>query len=113
MRGAREPAPGYRRWRLLRAPGAGVASRRVWRALARDRPGTRAVPRVRHPPAGAAAPGADIMSRDGVLRILVLLLVAAAALWFVTATEWAEVDVAQPAKGEAAKNRLYAMQSVL
>jgi hypothetical protein len=53
------------------------------------------------------------VSRETLLRIAALLLAAAALAWFVTATEWAEVDVAQPAKGEAAKNRLYATQSVL
>ncbi|MGZ5193797.1 MAG: DUF4350 domain-containing protein [Ramlibacter sp.] len=53
------------------------------------------------------------MSREAIIRIVALLLAAAAMAWFVTATEWAEVDVTQPAKGEAAKNRLYATQSVL
>jgi hypothetical protein len=53
------------------------------------------------------------MSRDNLIRLLVGLLIAAGVAWLATATEWAEVDVTKPPRGEAAKNRLYAVQSLL
>jgi len=53
------------------------------------------------------------MSRDNILRILLAVLAAAAAAWLVTATEWADVEVEKPPRGEAATNRLYAAQSLL
>jgi hypothetical protein len=53
------------------------------------------------------------MSRVNGIRLLFALLLAAGLAWLVTATEWTEVDVTKPPRGEAAKNRLYALQSVL
>lgn len=53
------------------------------------------------------------MSRDTMVRVLVALLVIVAGAWFVTATEWADVEIEKPAKGEAAKNRFYATQALL
>ncbi len=50
------------------------------------------------------------MNRDNLWRLLSLLLAAACIAWLVSCTEWAEVDVHTPAKGEAAKNELYALQ---
>jgi len=52
------------------------------------------------------------MTRDNLLRALALLLVLAAMAWLVTATEWFEEEVAMPARGEAAKNPLYAAQAL-
>ena len=45
------------------------------------------------------------MNRDRLLQVLLAVLAAAGALWFVTATEWKEVEVTQPAKGEATPGR--------
>ena len=53
------------------------------------------------------------MSRDNLMRLLLGLLLAAGLVWLATATEWAEVDVTKPPRGEAAKNRMYAVQSML
>ncbi|MEY4563504.1 MAG: hypothetical protein RLZZ618_2781 [Pseudomonadota bacterium] len=41
------------------------------------------------------------------IRLLVVLLLVAAGFWVASVTEWTEVDVRTPAKGEAAKNNLY------
>lgn len=53
------------------------------------------------------------MTRDGVFRVFTGLLLLAAGAWLVWATEWVEVDVEKPARGEAAKNALYATQALV
>ncbi|MES2939771.1 MAG: DUF4350 domain-containing protein [Pseudomonadota bacterium] len=53
------------------------------------------------------------MSRAWVIRALAIALVAAAALWLASVTEWRDVEVDTPARGEAATNSLYAVQSLL
>jgi len=45
-----------------------------------------------------------------VLGVAVLLALAA---WLMTYTEWVEVEIATPAKGEASSNRYYAVQQLL
>ncbi|MBC7917135.1 MAG: DUF4350 domain-containing protein [Rhodoferax sp.] len=52
------------------------------------------------------------MTRDTVFRVVGLLLGLALIIWLATATEWIEVDVPTPARGEAAKNPLYATQAL-
>ncbi|MBC7602419.1 MAG: DUF4350 domain-containing protein [Ramlibacter sp.] len=53
------------------------------------------------------------MNRDLIIRIVLAALVALGAIWFVTATEWADVEVNEPSKNEAARNSYYATQSTL
>ncbi|MEO5670666.1 MAG: DUF4350 domain-containing protein [Ramlibacter sp.] len=53
------------------------------------------------------------MSRDSRIRMLLAVLFAAGLVLLATVTEWVEVDVEKPARGEAAKNRLYAVQALL
>ncbi len=52
------------------------------------------------------------MTRENLLRALMLLALVAVVAWFVSATEWVEEDVALPPRGEAAKNPLYAAQAL-
>lgn len=56
------------------------------------------------------------MTRDKIRHTLVLLLagvlVAATVAWLITSTEWVDEEVALPARGEAAKNPLYAVQAL-
>ena len=53
------------------------------------------------------------MSRDNITRCSWHLLLLVAGVWVVTATKWADVEVERPPHGEAAKNPLYATQSLL
>ncbi len=53
------------------------------------------------------------VNRDSLLRILLAVLAVALAAWLVSATEWVEEDVPTPARGEALKNRFYAVQDLL
>lgn len=53
------------------------------------------------------------MSRDRITSILIAVLLLAAGVWLASATEWADVEVERPPRGEAAKNPLYATQSLL
>ena len=53
------------------------------------------------------------MSRPILIRIFLALLVVAAVAMLATITEWVEVEVEKPPRGEAAKNRLYAVQALL
>jgi hypothetical protein len=53
------------------------------------------------------------MSREALTRILVLVLVGLAGWWLLTATEWVEVEVDTPPKGQAARNPLFAAELVL
>jgi hypothetical protein len=48
-----------------------------------------------------------------VVRIALAALVAAAVIWFMNATEWVEVDVPIPPRGEAARDDLYAARKLL
>lgn len=52
------------------------------------------------------------MSRENLLRVAVALVLALAAAWLVAKTEWREVEEPTPAKGDAVKNPLYAVQSL-
>lgn len=47
------------------------------------------------------------------IRLGVAALIVLAGVWLVSATEWVEVEVQTPVKGEAAKNRFYAAQALL
>ncbi|WP_048439487.1 DUF4350 domain-containing protein [Caenimonas sp. SL110] len=53
------------------------------------------------------------MNQAALVRILLVVLLGAGALWLLTNTEWADVEVARPARGEAALNPHYATQSLL
>ncbi len=53
------------------------------------------------------------MSRASLMRILIVVLLGAGAVWLLSNTEWTEVEVPRPAKGEAARNPHYAAQSLL
>ena len=53
------------------------------------------------------------MKRDALVRIAVLALLAALGAWLVTATEWAEEQVEQPPRGEAARNRFFAAEQFI
>lgn len=50
------------------------------------------------------------MSSSTVMRLVIAVLLALGAWWFVSATEWAEVEVNTPARGEAQRNRLFALE---
>jgi hypothetical protein len=47
------------------------------------------------------------------LRALLAALLVGMAAWVASCTEWVEVDVHKPARGEAARNRHYATQALL
>lgn len=51
--------------------------------------------------------------RDKLILVLVAVLVLAGGAWLVSATEWVDVDVPTPAKGEALTNPLYATEKLL
>ena len=53
------------------------------------------------------------MNRANLIRLGVVALIGLAAIWLVTATEWVDVEVQTPLKGEAARNRFYAAQALL
>ena len=50
------------------------------------------------------------MTRDSLIRIIVAGLAVAAAAWIATSTEWVEVEVKTPPRGEAATNPHYALE---
>jgi Domain of unknown function (DUF4350) len=50
--------------------------------------------------------------KDYGIRILLVVLLVGCVWWVTSCTEWVEVEVATPAKGEAAKNDLYATQQL-
>lgn len=54
-----------------------------------------------------------LFHRDLLLRGLLVALVLGAVAWLASYTEWVEVDVPLPARGEAAKNPLYATQQLV
>ncbi|MBC7992930.1 MAG: DUF4350 domain-containing protein, partial [Rhizobacter sp.] len=54
-----------------------------------------------------------LLSRDLLLRVLMAALVLGAGVWVASCTEWVEVDVPRPARGEAAKNPLYVTQQLV
>lgn len=51
--------------------------------------------------------------RDRLILVLLAVLLLAGGAWLVSATEWTEVDVPTPAKGEALTNPLYATEKLL
>jgi hypothetical protein len=51
--------------------------------------------------------------RDRLILILLAVLLLAGGAWLVSATEWVDVDVPTPAKGEALTNPLYATEKLL
>jgi len=53
------------------------------------------------------------LNRDWLLRGLLALVVAGAVAWLASCTEWVEVEVPIPARGEAAKNDLYVTQQLV
>lgn len=54
-----------------------------------------------------------LFNRDVLLRVLMAALVLGAGVWVASCTEWVEVDVPLPARGEAAKNPLYVTQQLV
>ena len=53
------------------------------------------------------------MRRPSVLRIVAVLFVLLVAAWLVSNTEWGEVDLPTPLRGEAATNPFYAAQKLV
>ncbi|MEO8152511.1 MAG: DUF4350 domain-containing protein [Rhizobacter sp.] len=53
------------------------------------------------------------LNRDLLARALVVALVVGIVAWLASCTEWVDVDVPLPARGEAAKNHLYATQQLV
>ncbi len=53
------------------------------------------------------------MNRAFAIRALAVAALVAAGVWLASLTEWRDVDVDTPARGEAATNSLYAAQSLL
>lgn len=53
------------------------------------------------------------MSRGALVRIGLVLLAALGVWWLLTATEWVEVEVDQPPRGEVARNRLFVAEQLL
>ncbi|EJL76801.1 hypothetical protein PMI15_04874 [Polaromonas sp. CF318] len=51
--------------------------------------------------------------RDRLILVLLAVLLLAGGIWLVSATEWVDVDVPTPAKGEALTNPLYATEKLL
>ena len=51
--------------------------------------------------------------KDRLILVLLGVLLLAGGAWLVSATEWVDVDVPTPAKGEALTNRLYAAEKLL
>jgi hypothetical protein len=52
------------------------------------------------------------MTRSNLLSAVLALLLVALGFWLASATEWTEVDVPVPPRGEAAQNPLYATQAL-
>ncbi|HET7796155.1 MAG TPA: DUF4350 domain-containing protein [Rhizobacter sp.] len=52
-------------------------------------------------------------TRDWLMRALLVAAMGVVAVWVASCTEWAEVEVPLPERGEAAKNELYATQQLL
>jgi hypothetical protein len=52
------------------------------------------------------------MNRETLTRVLLLVLAAVAAAWVATVTEWAEVEVERPPRGEAARNPFFALEQL-
>jgi len=52
------------------------------------------------------------MNRDRLTRVLLLILAGVAAAWLATVTEWAEVEVEKPPRGEAARNPFFALDQL-
>jgi hypothetical protein len=50
------------------------------------------------------------MNQSSVIRWVVIVLLALFGLWLVTATEWVEIEVDMPSKGEAQRNELFALE---
>lgn len=51
--------------------------------------------------------------KDRLIMVLLGVLLLAGGIWLVSATEWVDVDVPTPAKGEALTNPLYATEKLL
>ncbi|SDN34433.1 DUF4350 domain-containing protein [Polaromonas sp. JS666] len=51
--------------------------------------------------------------KDRLILVLLGVLLLAGGIWLVSATEWVDVDVPTPAKGEALTNPLYATEKLL
>ena len=51
--------------------------------------------------------------KDRLIHILVAVLLLAAGVWLVGATEWVDIDTPTPARGDALNNRLYATEGLL
>lgn len=51
--------------------------------------------------------------RDRLILVLLAVLLLAGGVWLMSATEWVDVDVPTPAKGEALTNPLYATEKLL
>jgi len=54
-----------------------------------------------------------VLNRDWLLRGLFAALLLGAGAWLASSTEWVDVEVPTPPRGEAAKNRLYVTQQLL
>lgn len=52
------------------------------------------------------------MTRSHLLRGVLAILLVASGFWLASATEWAQVDVPVPPRGEAAQNPFYATQAL-
>ncbi len=52
-------------------------------------------------------------NRDVLLRVLMAALVLGVGVWVASCTEWVEVELPLPARGEAAKNPLYVTQQLV
>lgn len=55
----------------------------------------------------------SFFTRDMLLRVLMAAVVLGAGVWVASCTEWVEVEVPLPARGEAAKNPLYVTQQLV
>lgn len=51
--------------------------------------------------------------RDRLILVLLAVLLLAGGAWLMSATEWTDIDVPTPAKGEALTNPLYATEKLL
>lgn len=55
----------------------------------------------------------SFFTRDVLLRMLMAAVALGAGVWVASCTEWVEVEVPLPARGEAAKNPLYVTQQLV
>ncbi len=55
----------------------------------------------------------SLSSRDWLLRGALVVMLMGLSAWVASCTEWVEVDVPRPARGEAAKNPLYVTQQLV